>query len=479
MAVAVSVTKENFSQMEKRAIRLESIRKKNIRIRNLCIPLGNIIFTVCFFLCTVGFMYSIGEPAEVEAISTLKVFAKLWTDFAALLPPELAWYWAVLIGVAASVVVSFAVCLLVALVAKAIPEKQAKGSTSAVELNKAKSLVERCGRINAYFPTLSFTGKALTSVLYACLTFGFFFYCVWKANQIDAEYAEPINVQMIVGMVFTTALFFLLFLLLRTIVDRLVSLLYIAKKDTALENAAKAYLKECEKLDKAEKVRLREKHEREQKIQRDREKREKLAKAAEIYAQAMAGETPDEKLISKAADMGDPDACLIVGRKLVGDWSSGMYTSKEKAGLLKRAVRYLENATGTVEGEFLWLFARANCEEHSAGEWKAILGQLRSIYNGGELPEEYMETCELTIQALVGLVDKTEEKEAAEWRRKEQQRRERERREASRKCRCKFAAGAVCTYYSTSSYTSRCDYLNNPGQCAAALNNRALEFYYE
>ncbi len=479
MASVVSVTKENFSQMEQRALQKESARKKNILIRNLCMPLGNFIFTVCFFLCTFGVMYSVGDPAEVAAISELKLPTKLWTDFVARVPAELDWYWVVLIGVAASVVVSFAVCLIASLVVRLIPGKQEQGSTSEIELNKAKSLVERCVRINDYFPTLKFSGKKLTSALNLCSTVAFFVYCIWKTGQVNPEDLESLSTAVLVGMIFATAIFFVAFLLVRSVVIRLIPLLYSAKRDPDLEKAAKAYLKECEKLDKEEKERLKAKYEREQKIQRDREKQENMAKGAEIYAEAMAQETPDEKLISKAADLGAPDACLHVGRKLVGDWSSGMYTSKEKAGLLKRAVRYLENATGTVEGEFLWLFARANCEEHSASEWKAILGQIRSIHNGGKLPEEYTETCELTIQALVGLVDRTEEKEAAEWRRREQQRREKERREASRKCRCKFAAGAMCTYYSTSSYTSRCDYLNNPGQCAAALNNRALEFYYE
>lgn len=335
--------------------------------------------------------------------------------------------------------------------------------------------MERCARINANFPGKFFKGKVLTSVIYVCLTLAFFCYCMLNAEQ-DSTDGEAL---IIVGIVFATAIFFGLFALLRFLVSRLVSTLYSAKVDSALEKAAKAYLKECEKQDKEEKERLKAKYEYEQKLLRDREKQKKLKEAAEIYAQAMAEETPDEKLISKAADMGDPNACLQVGKKLVADWSSGMYTSKEKEGILKRAVRYLENATGIVEGEFLWLFARANCEGHSASEWRKILSAMRSIYHGGNLPEEYEETCQATIQVLVETVDSAEEKEAAERRRKEAQRQEQQRREASRKCRCKFAAGALCTYYSTSSYTSRCNYMNNPGQCAAALNNRALEFYYE
>lgn len=138
MATAVSVTKENFSQMEAQAIQKEGIRRKNIRIRNLCTPLGNVIFTVCFLLCTFGFMYSIGEPSEVEAISALKLPTKLWTDFAALIPAELAWYWVVLIGVAVSVLATFVVCLILALLVRLIPGKQEKASNSAIEAEQSQ-----------------------------------------------------------------------------------------------------------------------------------------------------------------------------------------------------------------------------------------------------------------------------------------------------------------------------------------------------
>lgn len=479
MHSATTVTKENFPEMESRAIRLESNRMKKLRIRRVCMPVGNIIFTLCFLLCTLGFMYSVSTPVELAAISTLEIPTKLWTDFVALLPAELPWYFALLIGVAASVVVSIVACVLIALLVGVIPGKKAEGSNSGIELTKAKSLVESCERINAYVPDLSFTGKKLTSVIYAGLCLVFFFYFMWKAYRIDPETAEPLSAQMILGMVIATGLFLLLFVLIRGIVNRLTSLLYSVKKDSDLEKAAKAYLKECKEQDKAEKERLRKKHEREEMIRRDKEKREKMAQAAELYAQAMAEETPDEKLIYKAADMGDPDACLYVGKQLVTDWSSGMYTSKEKNGIIKRAARYLENATGNLEGEFLWLFSRVNHETNGAKEWGKILNRLRSIHKSGELPEQYMEVCETTIQTLVDTVDTLAEREEEQRREQEQQRREQQWRESRRKCRCKFAAGAMCTYYSTSSYVSKCDYLNNPGSCAAALNNRGLEFYYD
>lgn len=165
-----------------------------------------------------------------------------------------------------------------------------------------------------------------------------------------------------------------------------------------------------ERLQREEKKQQKEAQERKIAAQKKQEAAAKRKAADAVYAQAIACEEYNEELIEKAANMGSPDACLHHGKKLVQKWSTEHLTKAEKTDLIKLAAAFLAtSAPHSTEAEFLWIFARTQYESNSKEKWASMLQCVRKIKASGKLPEEYAETCELLLEALVEVIDATPE----------------------------------------------------------------------
>lgn len=194
-------------------------------------------------------------------------------------------------------------------------------------------------------------------------------------------------------------------------------------------------------------------------------------KAEELYAQAMAGDEPDMDLMEQAADLDHPAACKAMGLHLINDANDETYTARERESTLRTAADYLYVAAedGDVEAEFLRITCRIRYESNSKAGWKEMLDRVRKIKKSKKLPEQWHETCEEVLKALVAAVDKLDARAEEASVNKEPQ--------VKRKY-CAYENCGVCTFYSTGSYLAHCDYMRDPGQCSAALMNNGLRFEF-
>jgi len=143
-----------------------------------------------------------------------------------------------------------------------------------------------------------------------------------------------------------------------------------------------------------------------------------LLKGQKLYEEAIASNPADEELLNKAAKLGHPAACCYVGKKILSEWTSNMYTIKEKEQMAKdaakcfdvaRQIAVLSKMEFQTECTFLWLFSRLQYETASESDLKDIVNMLRSIRHSGKLPEEYHEMLTIAIQTAVNNINELEE----------------------------------------------------------------------
>lgn len=196
-----------------------------------------------------------------------------------------------------------------------------------------------------------------------------------------------------------------------------------------------------------------------------------------IYAKATATENVDEELMKKAAELGSPKANLYIGKKLCQEVSTGVYTSMEKKDILTQAVDHLDLAANaksdqlvSTEAEF-WSIACKTMykyKSYSSYEWQQKLARLRAIKKNG-LPSECNEVYDALVKSIVEIVDSLGSRSTQPSAKEPK---------LVRKY-CAFNNCGLCTYYSTASNVAKCTYMNNPGNCSAALLQKALRYEFE
>lgn len=197
----------------------------------------------------------------------------------------------------------------------------------------------------------------------------------------------------------------------------------------------------------------------------------KAEEGEKLYAKATETDEVDEELMERAAELGNPKANLYMGKKLCGEASTGMYTGKEKKDMFVEAVDYLdvaidaEDVMVSAEAEFWSISCETMYETNTAIQWRAKLERLRALKRKG-LPTECNEVFDTLVQSIVTVIDNLDNKPAP-------------REPRLKRKYCAFNNCGVCTYYSTSSYLAKCDYMNNPGDCSAALLHKGLKYEYE
>ncbi len=236
-----------------------------------------------------------------------------------------------------------------------------------------------------------------------------------------------------------------------------------------------------EEYKREEEIRIeKEKREKEKQEEEIKRQQEKLVKdqldGQKMYEEAIASDPVNEELMKDAARLGSVSACYYLGKKLLSDWASDMYTAEEKEEIAEDAAKYFDVARQIAtlgkldiktECQFLWLFSRTQYESNTKAQWQQILNDLRAVQNAGDLPEEYSDTLELTIKSVIKNIDRLSEQSVTEP--------AYDTEPAKRLC-CKFRNGAICTKESDSFTIRHCNHVNDPGVCLTAHDNHALEW---
>ncbi len=244
----------------------------------------------------------------------------------------------------------------------------------------------------------------------------------------------------------------------------------------------KKYNKEQEKLKKQrdeEAKRLQEQKQlQEQENARKLEKQRQLEMDAEL-ARLVEADPIDAEALLALADKGHIKSCAMVGEILYQDYTvntstSAFYTNDEKKEVAYKSLRYLDLAAdnGDIVSKALAISLKIQFESFNRNQFKEMLADVRKAKTSGLLKPEYVEICDAMIPILVETIDKTPEPAPPPKPAKP-------REPVLKREYCAYCSGGTCGYYSTSYYLAKCDHLNDPGQCSAALNQKALRFEFE
>ncbi len=239
---------------------------------------------------------------------------------------------------------------------------------------------------------------------------------------------------------------------------------------------------------------LKKKEEEEERKQKEAEQREEERRQQEevkkqqekliedqlegqkMYEEAIASDPVNEELMKQAAKLGSVSACYYLGKNLLSEWLSDMYTTEEKERLAEDASKYFDVARQIAtlakldiktECYFLWLFSRLQYESNTKSQWQEMLSGFREIQKSSELPEEYKETLEIAIKSVINNINRLIEQSNTQ---------PNYDTEPTKKLYCKFRNGAICTKLSNSVLIYHCDYVNAPGKCLTAHDSHSLEW---
>ncbi len=466
MTTKTVVTKQNLHEFEERLSRLTARKAKAERVAKICTAVGNVVFTLWFFVVTCVVLGTIMDEKELAVLNQLPVIMPWWNKFVALLPADLTLYLQILAGCVAAVILPFAVNLPLSIILRVIPTKKPEENTQ-TELEKAKWMKAQAASGNYRVWVDKLGARLITRIIYALGVIATPCYVTYMAEGENWE--SLMKMEVIVGCVFLAGLALVAFGILNFLSSRMQKVFFIHRKDKSLNTALSDYVDACQEQEEEEKDRKEKEEKKRIEQERLEEERRNKEKGAELFTKATAGDEIDEDLLQEAADLGDPQACMIIGKRLMQDGSSDLYTDAEQKSLMRRAAVHFEHTQDTPQGMLYWIRCRVRYEKNTKEEWKSMLSQLRSVKTTGDLSEDDLELCDATIRALVQTVDKIVEQAPPKPKEPKLKRKY-----------CRFCGnGSICTYYSTGSYISLCKYPNNPGDCAAALMEKGLAFEFE
>ncbi len=137
------------------------------------------------------------------------------------------------------------------------------------------------------------------------------------------------------------------------------------------------------------------------------QKIETAEKSETEYNQLLSEGITDLNKIKKLADDGSPSACFYMGKSLYQKWLKEVLTKAEKEELAKKTEKYLETPAnqGNIEAKFLLLNVRTYTYSHNLEKWENILKELREIKQSEKLPEEYNNSYDSLIKAVIDVID--------------------------------------------------------------------------
>ena len=390
MAIKTVVTKENLHEFEKRLDRLVVRRKKAVRIGKTCTIVGNFLFMLCFFVVTCAALALIMSDNELEVLNQIPVLVPLWNKFTALLPADMPLILRILAGCVASALVPFAGNLLLSIILRFVPVPKTPVGTE-TDLEKAKRLEKEAYQANCAAGVDDFGAKIVTAVIYAIGVIAVPCYVTYKVE--GEQLTALLRFEIVVGSVLLAGLALLVFAIFSYLSGWICRVLYFHRKDRSLKDAFKDYAKACEKLEKEEKARQEEEEKRRKEAERLAEEKKRKEQGAVLYAQATAGDEVDEDLLQQAADLGDPQACMIIGKRLMEKGVSDLYTDAEQQEMMKKAASYFRHTQENAQGLLYWICCRVRYENNTKVQWQGTLKQLRSVKEKGGLSEEDLDKC--------------------------------------------------------------------------------------
>lgn len=454
------VTKENFKEYEEKVCRTEhrrSIAKKASLIATMVFCVTPLPVYISIF-CLMDPDEAINDPTNPWIFVLI---GKLWKRF---LPNGCPWPLAILLPILAVILIFLVIHVVATVVLKLVYVGKTSAPLGGSDVEKAEKLYERYNSVSAssYDFGDACEDSDSPSIVAAVIFCGVCFALIMLGDGLEENFLLFLFALGVMGLiVFGICRFLHGFCLW------LVSFFFYPHRDSKLADALKSYMDVCKK-EEQERKRAEEAAVAEQNRKR----------GDALYQQAIAHDEADENLIKQAAALGSRPACLYMGKLMYRDFTSDYYTKKEKERIAEEGKHYLyiasqeENSeVDKIEAEFLYLAFRVITEGFDADGWKAALTQLRNIQRSGLLQEELKEPCALLISQVVEMVDKTPSRSTSG----------RSNNEPAMKyhCYCRFYSAGTCSMSSDDSYTAKCYYASNPGQCSICTTNNALEFVFE
>lgn len=188
----------------------------------------------------------------------------------------------------------------------------------------------------------------------------------------------------------------------------------------------------------------------------ERQRLADLAEGAELYQRAVQGGTVDENLMVLAAEKGDPQACLHIGKMIFMLVNDSRLTDREIAEFRKDARDYFKVAAdaGIPDGIFLYSAAQMMTEAHDEDGWMEILRRIRAL-DKAKLSEICLDLYDMVVEQLVNAVNDAAAR--ARERARRQQAEDAALWEEILKRPCKYSNGVICTRKSTPSFPHFCN----------------------
>lgn len=449
------ITKEDVPVLLKNV----KIAQKKRKCNSLILKVAALAFTLCLILMTVT-LASLASDILMEkqwlspAISFIRA--------SIVLRPEANPAVRIILSFAFVIVPPIVAALLLKLACLAAIKKRETPEGDIFALQKETEAFLKTGDVKPH-------KKRWAAIAAAAFIVGWII-ALWGPDNAEEFFEHPL-LTVVLSPMAAISMFFLMRIVLTALFLITPRFLFSEKKVAAFVSAVNDA---CDK-EKEEQARIQAQIEEERKAMEEElkatEKAARLQRGKELYCEATSGEEINEDLMRKAADLGDPNASLYIGKAMVKDIDG--YTSWEIKELYKEAKPYFENADEGALPDGTLLYCSAVMMTESLNPLKAysLLKKLRSIKN--ELSKEFEEVYRTSLNTLAEMADDLKHKQ------EERRKAEAERKPVIKSCYCKFFNAGICNKRSTSYYVSHCDHVSDPGKCSTALLEKGLGFTFE
>ncbi len=459
------ISEKNYQEATNRLKKICREQKKRVLLKKIMCPVSGILFTILMFLGIVDMMKGYDDTKFLDGIG--KATVGLHDLILKVVGADATWYLILVGWLVLAIVIPIVFTLITSIILTFALLAKEEPVLEGTEKEMGKALLDRVKCYQFIWVEYSDYGNAFAGIF----TGAIFAFLIWGMIKYDAFALE---VSFLVGMAACIAVLFFLYKLLYGISFAICKLFFGSNYCYGEIHSVGEKLTDMVQEMEQEEARI----EKEKREKKEREQARKKANAAEKrYEEAMKQDDVDEDVVLQAAKDGSPSACLHVGRQLYMEMlearSKRSRTQDEMKDMYDEAVGYLEISAEKrmVEAEFLMLSLDVQTQSHTLEGWKNILKDLRRFEKSEEL-KNYRDAMEQMTGIVVETIDELAESER-------QRERERNRKPVIKREYCRYNNAGVCGYYSNSVYLAKCDYMTNPGQCAAALNNKGLAFEFE
>lgn len=160
----------------------------------------------------------------------------------------------------------------------------------------------------------------------------------------------------------------------------------------------------------------------------NKKQEEMVRKGEELYQSAISASAVDEDKMLQACELGNSNARLYMGRKMLNELQNVPHTKDEKRQYRDRAIEYLKSfdVQNGHEGVLVRLLVELEQDDfHPSAWWQSLLDQARHIQALKDLSKQNSEQCHTIICDLVDKIDYSKAVEEAAAAREAEERRRR------------------------------------------------------